>query len=72
MREVTIAPLPEMLRAPRFRKWRPSPAPIFAGYTTEPTGEELALARELFTLLDEESKGWYRQRFCYKEIFDGL
>jgi hypothetical protein len=60
MRDVTIKPLSELLREPRFRKWRPRPAPIFAGYDSPPTDDEIALARELFALLDDESKNWYR------------
>lgn len=72
MREVTIYPLSEMLRAPRFRKWRPSPAPIFPSYTTPPTDEELALARELFALLDDESREWYRSRGGNRQLFEGL
>lgn len=69
MRDVTIKPLGELLRAPRFAKWRPRPAPIFMGYTSPATADEIALARELFGLLDEASKDWYRK--SHGELFEG-
>lgn len=69
MREVNISPMPQAMRAYSM-KFQPRPAPIFGGYTTPPTDEEIALARELFTALDEQSQDWYRRGS--RELFAGL
>jgi len=43
------------------KKYRPQHPPIFPDCGPEgPTESEKALARELFQLLDDESKDWYR------------
>ncbi len=57
MTEVVIKPLPEAFRK-ISAKYRPSPPPVFPG-PGEPTREDVALARELFLLLDPESREWY-------------
>jgi len=49
------------------KKLRPQHPPIFQG-TGESTLEDIELARELFRLLDDESKEWYGRR----GIFEGL
>lgn len=55
MADVHIAPLPQLYRQIPA-KFRPSHPPIF---DADPTPEDIALARELFALLDEESRDWY-------------
>ncbi|MBN3789707.1 hypothetical protein [Burkholderia sp. Ac-20353] len=56
MREVQIKPLPAEMRG---KKFRPMPQPIFAGYNSDPTQEEIELAIALFEELDPESQEWY-------------
>ena len=63
---VTIRPMPERYRSIPAR-YRPGHPPIFTD-CPEPSRENIELARELFKLLDEESKEW----FGYGGIFADL
>ena len=70
MTEVVINPMPE-----RFKKtpmlYRPRTHPIF--YNIDPGGiieKDRQLARELFLLLDDESKAWYL--YNHKILFGNL
>jgi hypothetical protein len=57
---VVIKPIPEKYRSIP-KKWRPGIPPVFPNCRKSgPTPAEIALARELFGILDEESKDWYR------------
>jgi hypothetical protein len=56
MREVNINPLAANLRGSRFK---PLTAPVFPGYASAPTHEEIELAMALFEELDPESQEWY-------------
>lgn len=70
MTTINIKPMPEKIRAIP-KKWRPmrEPIPTFTDCRQgEPTDEDIELARELFKLLDEESKDWYGRH----GIFEGL
>lgn len=70
MTTVTIRPMPEAIRKIP-KKWRPQRPPNFAFTDIGPGGlteEDIELARELFKLLDDESKDWYGRR----GIFEGL
>ncbi|MBW2631255.1 MAG: hypothetical protein JRC90_05755 [Deltaproteobacteria bacterium] len=64
--KVSIVPMPEAYMKIK-KKLRPQHPPIFQG-TGESTLEDIELARELFRLLDDESKEWYGRR----GIFEGL
>jgi len=65
---VQIMPMPEWARkiSPKFR---PSHPPIFLDCGAGgPSDEERELANELFKILDEESKAWYRSGGLFKDI----
>jgi hypothetical protein len=64
-RRVVVIPLPPKYRA--LKDFRPGHPPIFP-FAGEPTAEEIALARALYSKLDPESKAWYRG--C--RTFEGL
>ncbi|PIV89412.1 MAG: hypothetical protein COW48_00640 [Hydrogenophilales bacterium CG17_big_fil_post_rev_8_21_14_2_50_63_12] len=53
---VQVNPLPAAYRS-ISKKFRPTPPPVFPN--GEPTADEIELARELFALLDAESREWY-------------
>jgi len=58
---VVIKPLPEWCKKVP-EKYRPVHPPIFLNCGEGgPTPEDIELARELFALLDEESKEWYQR-----------
>jgi hypothetical protein len=60
--------MPEWMRKIRSI-YRPLAPPIFVDIGTEGvTPEDIALARELFNILDEESKEWYRRNGILKDI----
>jgi len=68
MKKISIYPMPEMYRK-ISKKYRPGPPPIFRDCgKDEPTPEDIELARELFQLLDDESKDWYGQREIFKDL----
>ena len=72
MAKVTIKPIPERyLKHPR-RLW-PGTPPIFTlePGETDPSEQDIQLARELFKLLDDNSKWWYT-RGRTRGIFEGL
>jgi len=56
MNQVHIEPMPAAIRAIPA-KWRPIPTPPFPD--GPPTDADIALALELFALLDPESREWY-------------
>ena len=58
---VFVRPMPEKYRnIPEL--YRPRPGPIFRDFGPKgPSPEDRALARELFGLLDPESKRWYQE-----------
>lgn len=56
MSTINIAPMPANIRAIP-KKWLPMHSPVFPD--GPPTDADIALARELFDLLDDESKEWY-------------
>lgn len=71
MTTVHILPMPEKFRdiPPIFR---PRTPPIFQDIGPEGiTEDDRQLARELFKLLDDESKEWYRSRGP-GQLFEGL
>lgn len=61
---VNVKPMPEKIRTIP-KKWRPQPPPLFFG---EGTPEDVELARELFKLLDDESKDWYGRDGIFKGL----
>lgn len=64
---VTIKPMPEWCR--KLKKFRPFPPPVFTNCgESGPSQEDIELARELFKILDEESKDWYRLVGIFKDI----
>lgn len=68
--KVTIKPMPESYRSIPV-KWLPGIPPIFPGCRhSGPAKKEIALAQELFTILDEQSKDWYRR--CCPRLFGDL
>lgn len=70
MTEINIKPMPESYRkiSKKFRPGHP-PLSIFTDCGPGgPTPEEIELARELFKLLDDESKDWWGRH----GIFEGL
>jgi hypothetical protein len=70
MTVINIKPMPESYRkiSKKFRPMRP-PISIFENCGPDgPTPEDIELARELFKLLDEDSKDWYGRH----GIFEGL
>ncbi len=67
MATINIVPLPLYWRG-KSSTFRPNPPPLYTD--GPPTEDDIALARELFQALDEESKDWYRSH-KYK-IFEGL
>lgn len=63
--KIDVRPLPEFYR--KFPKiYWPCPPPVFSH--EEPTPAEIELARELFMLLDDESKEWYGRCRVFKNI----
>lgn len=59
MTTVCVMPMPERYRKIP-RKYRPQHPPIFQDCGEDgPSESDRALARELYALLDAESKGWY-------------
>jgi len=68
MNKINMRPMPEKIRnCPK--KYRPQPMPIFHG-CDEITNEMRREAVELFSLLDAESQGWYRD--FYPRLFGNL
>jgi hypothetical protein len=68
MAKVSIKPMPEKYRS-ISKKYRPRHPPIFQDCGPDgPSESDVALARELYQLLDEESKDWYG----HDGIFKGL
>lgn len=66
---VSIKPMPESYRRIKKKIYRPLAPPIFIDCGPNgPTPEEIELARELFKILDEESKDWYRRNGISKDI----
>lgn len=53
---VEVNPMPTAYRS-ISKKFRPMPPPVFPD--GQPTADEITLARELFELLDTESREWY-------------
>ena len=68
MTKVIVSPMPEKFKnIPK--KWRPGHPPVFFDAPPEGASEaDIQLARELYLLLDEESKDWYG----HHGIFEGL
>ncbi|MBP7766583.1 MAG: hypothetical protein KA113_15455 [Syntrophaceae bacterium] len=64
-----VKPMPDKIRAIKEKIFRPMPPPVFLNWPGTITPDDIALARELFTLLDHESQGWY---FRKGGIFEGL
>jgi len=67
---INIKPMPESYRKIP-KKWRPGhpPVSIFENCGPRgPTPEEIEEARELFKLLDEESKDWWGRRGIFKDL----
>ena len=59
--KVSIKPMPENFRKIPA-KWLPMCPPIFKNCgKSGPTKADIELARELFKILDEQSKDWYRR-----------
>lgn len=70
MAKVTINPMPEKYRSIP-KRLQPGVPPIFTDCGKDgPTPEDIELAHELFKLLDEESKDWYRRNSG--TLFNGL
>jgi hypothetical protein len=71
MAKISIKPMPESYRSVPERLWCQH-APIFLLEEGEskPSQEDIELARELFKLLDDQSKRWYRRH--RNTIFEGL
>ncbi len=67
---VQISPMPQKYRGIP-KRLRPVHPPIFVDYGPNEvrTEEDIKLAKELFELLDEESKEWYRK---YGSLFKDL
>jgi len=67
--KVHVAPMPEKFRKIPLRL-RPGHPPVFTlrKKDEEPSPADRQLARELFQLLDEESKDWYGRY----GLFEGL
>ena len=65
----TVKPMPEAYRRIKKKIYRPMHPPIFLDIDPGGlTAEDWELARELFSILDEESKEWYRRSGCFKDI----
>ena len=70
MTTVTVQPMPEKFRSTP-KKYQPGTPPIFRDCDPGgPTDEDRQLARELFGILDDESRDWYR-RNC-PSLFRGV
>ena len=68
MTTISIKPMPEIYKK-YSKKFMPQHPPIFTDCGQDgPTPEEIEMARELFKILDDESKDWYGRR----GIFRGL
>ena len=64
----TIKPMPESYRK-ISKKFRPQHPPIFMDIGPNGlTPEDMELARELFKLLDEESKDWYGRHGTFADL----
>lgn len=58
---VAIKPMPEKFRSIP-KKWLPGIPPIFPNCgKSGPSQADINLARELFKILDDDSKDWYRR-----------
>jgi hypothetical protein len=67
---INIRPMPENIRKIP-KKWRPGhpPVSIFENCGQDgPTPDEIEEARELFKLLDEESKDWWGRRGIFEKL----
>jgi hypothetical protein len=65
---VTIRPMPESYRK-ITKKFRPQHPPVFTNCEgTGPSPEDIELARELFKLLDAESRNWYGGTVFLKKL----
>ena len=66
---VDIKPMPEWCRniAKKFRPQHP-PLHLECGEDGKPLPGEIEEARELFKILDEESKEWYGRRGIFKDL----
>jgi len=70
MTTINILPMPENIRKIP-KKWRPQhpPVKIFENCGPDgPTPEEIEEAREIFNLLDEESKDWWGRGGYFKGL----
>lgn len=70
MTTINIGPMPENIRKIP-KKWRPQhpPISIFENcWPNRPTDDEIEEARELFKLLDEESKDWWGRHGIFKGL----
>ena len=70
MTTINIGPMPENIRRIP-KKWRPQHPPISIFENCGPTGptdDEIEEARELFKLLDEESKDWWGRNGIFKGL----
>ena len=69
MTTICIKPMPESYKTIKKKIYRPQHPPPFQDIGPDGvTPEDVELARELFKILDEESKDWYGRR----GIFEGL
>lgn len=65
---VTIKPMPEAYRK-ISKKFRPGTPPVFTDIGPGGvTPEDIELAKELFKILDDESKDWYGRRGIFKDL----
>ena len=68
MANVSVKPMPEKYKK-YSKKFMAQHPPIFTDCGPDgPTQEEIELARELFALLDEESKAWYGRTGIFKDL----
>jgi hypothetical protein len=63
---VIILPMPESYRKIP-ENFRPQHPPIFIECGDSPSQDDIELARELFRILDDESKIWYGRRGIFKD-----
>jgi len=66
--KIVIKPMPEKYRS-ISKKYMPGSPPIFTDCGPDgPTKKEIEMARELFALLDDESKDWYGRNGVFKDL----
>ena len=67
MTTCNVKPAPEWIR--KHKIFRPMHPPIFTDIGQDGvTPADIELARELFKILDEESKDWYGRRGIFKDL----